>query len=304
MNRPLILAVSIIISTATIAGAEKLVPPRRDMRTNPPGKIIAPGYYVSNAFKHETVTIECSDGYKMAGDSLKRVRLPGQDVPAILFLHEAGKSRRSWYPLTTQIAGRNYIVLAIDLRGCGENPQLNGNLGKTLDKLPEAELQIMLEDIRNALSFLSMSSGVDPTNIGIIGSGLGANLAIAAAAEPWAANVKLVIALSPSLNDHGIKTEEAARKIEKTTVRLAASRGDATSYQASATLFSLLPGQKYFFEGEGAASGVGLFGTKSAAPAKVNEESPILFALLPQWLYDGLMKKSPALPAARKTATH
>lgn len=290
------------IACATMANTAVTPPPKRDMRANPPGKFIAPGYFVSNAFIAETVNIACEDGYTLAGDMIKRRRSGMEQASGILFLHEAGKDRKSWYPLTVQLAGRGFNVLAIDLRGCGENPKLNKS-GKTLDKLPEADVRKMLDDIRNSVSHLALSLGTNPESIAVIGAGLGANLAIAAANEPWAKNVRLVIALSPSLDDRGYKTEEAAKNIgKKTMVCLAASRGNSTPFQASTVIYGLLTGPKDFFEGDGEGYGVGLFGARSVAAPKDGETPPILFSHLPQWVYQGFKLQSSALPPARKPA--
>jgi len=304
MKKNLAFAVLLALCATALAATDKLVPAKRDMRANPPGKFLAPGYYVPNAFNAETVTVACSDGYRLSGDAIRRRRLPMNQMPAILFLHEAGKDRRSWYPLTIQMAGRNYISLAVDLRGCGENPKLNDPNGKSLDKLPDSDVRKMLDDVRNALSFLSMSPGVDPDRIGVIGSGLGASLALAAAAEPWGKNIQVVIALSPRLDDHGYKAAEAAKNLGKTLVCLAASRGDATAFQESSAIYAAAAGPKEFFDAEGNATGVGLFGARSAVPAKGDETNPVFFALIPQWFYQGLIKDSLPLPPARKPKKH
>ena len=301
MKKAIILAAIMAVSAFAAAETAKRVPPKRDMRSNPPGKFLSPGYYIPNVFLGETVTIDTSDGYKLAGDFIRRRNIKRESLPVILFLHEAGKTRRSWYPLTVQLAGRNYASLAVDLRGCGENPEINADKKMTFDKLPEAELRKMLDDVRNAVSYLSMRPGADGESIAIIGAGLGANLALAAAAEPWAKNVRIVIALSPTLDDHGYRTEEAVGKAAKSVkICLAASQGDATSYQASAALYRLVKGPKEFFEGEGSMSGTGLFGTKSAVPASAGETPPLLFALIPKWVYEGLIGKYPVLPPRRK----
>ena len=302
MYRRLVLAILLALSTAGMAGTGKLSPPKRDMRTNPPGKFLAPGYYVPSVFDGETVSIACADGYQLAGDFIKKHSPKRGGSPGVLFLHEVGKNRRSWYPLTMQIGGRECIILAVDLRGCGENPSLNKSSDKTLAQMPETDVRKMLDDVRNALSFLSLNPGTDPENIGIIGSGLGANLAIAAAAEPWGKGIKTVIAISPSLNDHGYQPLEAAGKTGNTFVCLAASRGDTTAFQAASALYAAVTGPKELFEGEGNASGVGLFGAKPAVYEKGGSQDRVLFAFIQQWTVQGLMQKNAGVPPRRKPA--
>jgi dienelactone hydrolase len=304
MGRAFLVSALLAVSFFAAAETAKMAPPKRDMRSNPPGKFLSPGYYIPNVFIGETETIAASDGYKLAADYVRRKNIARLNLPGILYLHEEGKTRRSWYPLTVQLAGRNYASLAVDLRGCGENPGINADNKASFDSLPEADIRKMLEDVRNAVSYLAMRPGVDGESIAIIGAGLGANLALAAAAEPWAKNVKVVVALSPTLDNHGYRTEEAVRKAGKSVmICLAASQGDATSYQASSALYRLAKGPKEFFEGEGSMSGTGLFGTKSAVPAAAGETAPLLFALIPKWVYEGLIGKYPAPAPQRRPAT-
>jgi len=295
-----LIACLLALAMGALAADAKRVLPKRDMRTNPPGKFLSPGYYVPQILNGEIVSIDCGDGYKLSGDFIKRRKVRNA-LPGVLFLHEAGKTRRSWYPMTVQEAGRGFVSLAVDLRGCGENPGQNGANNKTLDQLPEADRAKMLEDVRNALSYLATNPATDGENIGIIGSGLGANLALAAAAEPWGKNVKVVIAISPSLNDRGYRADEAAKNMGRTMVCLAAAQGNTTEYQAASSIYGILSGPKDFYQAEGSGSGVGLYGTKRAVAGKGDNKDTVFFSQIQLWLFRGLTDKLPALPPARKT---
>jgi len=296
MNKSRILAGLMAVLLCSISHGERMAPPKRDFRTNPPGKFLAPGYYIPNVFDASVVSISCSDGYRLSADSIGRKRTR-QLMPSIIFLHESGKDRHSWYPMTVQLAGRGYNILSVDLRGCGENPVMNKEPGKTLDKLAEGDLLKMVEDVHSILNHLELNTMADPESIAIIGSGLGANLAIIAAAEPWAGKVRTVIAISPSLIDHGFSTIEPAKKLGRKLACLAASRGDTSTHGAATELYRILAGPKEFFDAEGDASGVAMFGSRSAVQKDGNGEPIVFFSAIFPILERGLHSKTSRISA-------
>jgi len=119
---------------------------------------------------------------------------------------------------------------------------------------------MMLQDIRNAISFLAIKREVDGGRIALVGSSLGANLALLAASQPWAAAVRCVVAISPGLDYQGLKTEKAAKNIPQGVhVLLAAAKDDAYSFTSATTLFKLLKKPKEFSQVEEGGHGVHLF---------------------------------------------
>src|SRR5258706_631697 len=95
---------------ATVAAA---APVRSVCATRPTGP-----FHVPRGFQSEIVAIECTDGYHLAADFIRRQRQP-RKMAGVIFLHEAGRDRHSWYPLTIQSARRGMAVLALDLLGNG-----------------------------------------------------------------------------------------------------------------------------------------------------------------------------------------
>jgi dienelactone hydrolase len=181
-------------------------------------------------------------------------------MPGVILLHELGADRHQWYPLTVMMAGRGMAVLAIDLRGHGENPDAKGNPPVRADALAPDDFSKMLSDVRNAVSYLAMKGEIDGGRIGIAGLSLGANLALLAASQSWAAAVQCVIAVSPGLDYDGIKTEDAAKNIPAGKhVYLAAARDDAYSFESATTLHALLAGPKEFMQIESGGHGAKLF---------------------------------------------
>ena len=255
-------------------------------------------YHIPRGFSSDIVTVECDDGYKLAGDWLRRARMP-RKMPGVIFLHEAGKDRHAWYPITLQSAGRGMAVLALDLRGSGENPTATGNPTTKMADLTPEDYARMLGDVRNAVAYLAIRNEIDGSHLALVGSGVGANLALMAAGESWAAAVTCAIALSPSLDDHGLKPLEAVKRIPKScAVYLAAAKDDPEGWAALDAFAPLLKNHPEEFRVDAGGRGTALFGRG-------------LFQKLPGWLHQSVLLPSlaaqgivpgaaPAQPARRK----
>ena len=225
-----------------------------------PGTAGEGGMRIPHSFKHEVVTIECDDGYALTADILRHRRFRNRPLPGVIFLHQEDKERRSFYPLLLSSASGGMNALTIDLRGHGENPTVKGNNPRKGKKLTPEDYAMMVEDVRNAVSFLAVRSDVDGGRIGLVGSALGANLALICASRPWAASVLCVIAISPTLDNQGLKPEESVKGISGKHVSLVAARGHAESFTAAEKFFSLLPEPKEFAKLEGDGRGNALYG--------------------------------------------
>lgn len=232
--------------------------------------------FIPAAFAKQIVTIECDDGYRLAGDYLRRGQSRGK-LPGILFIHGLGENRRAWYPLSIHLAGRGYAILTVDLRGHGENPGQMGNPAKTQDELSPEDFLMMSRDIRNCIGHLAIKKEIDGGRICVIGSGLGANLALIAASESWADAVRCVIAVSPGLDYHGLKTAAAAGRIPANkSVYLAAGREDQYSFESASQIYAALSCAKDFDKIEGEGHGIELFRSR-------------IFPKIPEWI----MKRMP-----------
>ncbi|HLX36546.1 MAG TPA: alpha/beta fold hydrolase [Candidatus Binataceae bacterium] len=90
---------------------------------------------------------------------------PGQRPPAVVLVHGYSSDRVFMSALARRIAQNGYGVLAIDVRGHGENR--NSFLeSRTYDGLRE--------DVKNAVDFLRQSSRVDGSRIVVMGHSMGA----------------------------------------------------------------------------------------------------------------------------------
>ena len=236
---------------------------------------------VPRGFQKDAVTVECDDAYRMAADYTKRVR-PRGPMPGVIFLHEDGRDRHSWHAQTVFTAARGLAALALDLRGYGENPGSVGNPEKTASAFTDADYRLMLGDVRNAVSFLAVKNEVDGGRLALVGSGMGANLALLAAGEPWAEAVQVVIAVSPALEWKGLRVGDAVAKIPKSTrIYLAAAKDDPEGWQACEAFMPLIRGPKEFVKFDTGGRGTALFHGR-------------LFQQIPTWLASNLVQPLPA----------
>lgn len=239
----------------------------------------APAMRVPPSFAHEVVTIECDDGYRVTGDYLRHRRFRQAPLPAAVFLHEEGRDRRIFHPLTLMCASAGLSVLVLDLRGHGENPSLKGNDPRAAGKLTPEDYGMMVSDMRNVISFLAAKSEVNGGRMGLVGSDIGANLAIMTAAQPWAAAIRCVIAVSPGLDYHGLKPEAAARALPRTTrVYLVAAKDDEYSFSSATALHRLFNKTEEFVRYDQGGHGTKLYGQG-------------LLHSVAQWLQDSLVAK-------------
>lgn len=117
-------------------------------------------------------------------------------VPAILLLHGYGEDRSIWKDFTRELLTRGWAVMSLDLRGHGES--------KTKNKRP---IQAAIEwrtnphefpqDLDPALDWLKAQSRIDDRRIVVIGSDIGANLALVASGK--FPEVRTIVAIKPNL---------------------------------------------------------------------------------------------------------
>ncbi len=273
IRRAPLLALTLLAASAFAAPAAP--PPGATPPGGPPGG----RWRVPMGIAADVVTVECTDGYVLSADSLRRQRVRGK-TPGVIFLHDRLDERHQWYPLTIQSAGRGFSVLAPDLRGHGENPDHVGNPSLKAADLTASDYLTMLDDVRNMVSSLAIRNDVEGGKIALLGFGLGANLALMVAGEPWAEAVRCVVAVAPRPDDHGLRPEAALRKIPASkAVYLAAAKDDPESFAACEAWLPLLRGTKEFHRAE------------SGGRTKIVLGSG-LFMKIPAWLFSALEPES------------
>jgi len=135
------------------------------------------------------VTFTSSDGLKISAYLTAGSSSPA-GAPGVLLLHQYNQDSSQWGNLPERLAEQGYRSLAIDLRGHGTSDPYGGNrLSDILNDPNGAPL-----DVNAALAYLKGDGQADPTRIAIIGTSIGANLAVASAVKKQA---KTYIAFSP-----------------------------------------------------------------------------------------------------------
>lgn len=161
-------------------------------------------------------------------------------APGVLLLHMLGRDRSDWDSLARDLQSLGYAVLALDLRGHGQSP---GPIDWS--KAPG--------DVRAAWDVLVARPEVDPALCAIMGSSVGANLALIVGANN--PQVVTVIALSPGVDYQNLKPSGVLANFGERALFLVASQDDAYSYESVKQMAGLAPGaETHYFAAAGHGS--------------------------------------------------
>lgn len=98
--------------------------------------------------------------------------IPSQNGAAVILLHGSGGSRMGMLPYAAMLAKHGFGVLLYDQRACGESQGTMRSYG-WLDA----------GDLLEAVKYVQAQPDVDPESIGVLGTSLGGQIAIRAAAQ-------------------------------------------------------------------------------------------------------------------------
>lgn len=143
---------------------------------------------------YDPITLMSADGVRLDGwlvpvvDARAVLAQKEQSLrarrPAVVLLHDHGRTRQQMLPLVEPLHQAGFVVLAISLRGRG-----GGDAAGTTYGIREAN------DVKAAVELLRRRPYIDGTKIALVGIGSGANAAlIAANADPA---IAAVVALNP-----------------------------------------------------------------------------------------------------------
>jgi len=136
-------------------------------------------------------------------------------APAILLVHGLGQSRQVWTALATLLQQNGIGVLTIDLRGHGSSlRRFSGNTPRLMNyrSFRPRDFHEMLMDVNAAIDWLRQHRDVDNKRIGIIGSSVGASIALRYAQHDD--ELASLILFSPGLNDpRGLRTDDAMSQL-------------------------------------------------------------------------------------------
>ena len=170
----------------------------------------------------ETVHLKTEDQFEIVGT----FRNADHERAAIL-LHMMPATKESWDAFAIELDAAGYASLAIDERGHGEST-MNGT--KSYKTFSDTEQQTKILDVEAAFTFL-VEQGFEKEEIVVIGASIGANLAIEFLARH--PEVKTVVALSPSLDYHGVLAEPPIESLSfNQKAILVASNDDEYSFDS------------------------------------------------------------------------
>jgi pimeloyl-ACP methyl ester carboxylesterase len=119
-------------------------------------------------------------------------------IPAVMLLHGFGEDRTVWNAFKMELLGKGYAVMTIDLRGHGESTVQN-NRTITANKEWRSSPQEFPVDVDAALTWLKTQTRINSSRIAVIGSDVGASLALIASGKYR--EVRTVIAVNPNLRE-------------------------------------------------------------------------------------------------------
>ncbi len=176
ISRLFVLAVAISLASAACAGEGNA--------TEAPA---AEGC-VTGIENDETVTFTAEDGTSLVG-IISRPEASVDCSPGVVFVHGFGSTKEQWEDHLDAFTGQGYVTLAIDLRSHGQSDSATVGRTSLLSDPTQAPL-----DVQAAVQFLAADSQVDPDRIAVVGTSVGANLAVVAhSLEP---SVKVTVPVS------------------------------------------------------------------------------------------------------------
>lgn len=119
-------------------------------------------------------------------------------VPSVLLLHGYGEDRSVWSEFRVELLRKGFAVLTVDLRGHGESRTRNQRQIEAQTDWRASSHEFPL-DLDPALDYLKSQARVDNGKIIVIGSDVGANLALIASGR--FPEVRTVVALNPKLSE-------------------------------------------------------------------------------------------------------
>ena len=159
---------------------------------------------------------------------------------AVVLLHDIGRTRDEWASFAAALQRAGIAALAIDLRGHGESTRrltAQGPQRVDFHDFTPRDFEDMLLDVNAAVDWLAEQPGIDKHRIGIVGSSLGANVALRYAA--FNEDLAALLLLSPGMTYRGLRADEPMRKLGPVPLRLVASRLDAFYFESCKRLVEI-----------------------------------------------------------------
>lgn len=206
----------------------------------------------------DPVQFTTSDGFLIRGTFFHN-KADQSAKPVVILLHTFGSTHLDWFDFAPDLVdNRNFVVLAIDLRGHGASTLQNG-VNFPIQNFTVVDLNNMPLDIEAAVAYLKTRPEANVSRLGIVGVDIGANLAfIGSGTLP---EVKTAVSISPQYRENqaqGILIGTNLPNFQPTSVLFVASFGDGYSYTSSQTMSTFAQGATQVIGLQGLAHGMDL----------------------------------------------
>jgi pimeloyl-ACP methyl ester carboxylesterase len=182
------------------------------------------------------VQFQAADGVTIHGTEY------GKGARGVVLVHGENADASEWDYFATKLESGGFHVLAIDLRGHGASTPP--------EALDDEGWAAASQDVSASITWLL---GRGATKVSVVGAGIGANLAVVAAAD--APEVDNLVLLSPGMNLHGVMPKTSLIAYGQRPVLLVASSEDAYATKSATFLESKAVGPAYVEFLEDAGSG-------------------------------------------------
>jgi pimeloyl-ACP methyl ester carboxylesterase len=148
----------------------------------------------------QQVSFPSADGVRVSallGDPQGTLQT-GQRLPVVILVHDLFGSKEEWVFFLEELLRRNYLTLAIDLRGHGQTPLPDDN--RETPDLSLEDLENSYLDVQAALKWVGTLPQADVSRVALLGNGLGGNVSYVSMGV-FPAQIKAAVALSPGLWD-------------------------------------------------------------------------------------------------------
>jgi len=130
----------------------------------------------SAAPQRTDVTFSTSDGLTLSGYLTTSASGP-PGSPGVVLVHQFQVDDEQWGSLPADLAKAGYRALAFDLRGHGQSDPYDGGALSNLLTDPDGAPR----DVDAALTYLATEGEADPDRLAVVGTSVGANLAVVTA---------------------------------------------------------------------------------------------------------------------------
>lgn len=231
-----------------------------------------------------TIEMKTVDGVTLIADRYASNETFG---PSLILIHEKGSGKEVWKSLAEGAQRIGFTVVCFDMRGHGESVLKNGQ--------PIDFKEFTTKDWRGVSLDLDavverlITDGADPSRMGVVGAGLGANLALRYAAERPA--VHSVVLISPGRVYEGIGIQEPLQSFNRRPLLVLAAENDPFSAQSAQEIQREASGYAELRMYPGPAHGVELLHFSNSARAQILQWLETVFNLQP--------RREPAEPNAK-----